>query len=145
MADVSASLAQLEELADELAQRGETRLADRARAAVAELRASTTAPELIGTGEAAALLGIRSINTVKRWVREGRLEGFQVGGRVKISRGSVERLRSSAALQRRQAYERDLTDVLDAVDAGDEPAPRSELPHAGRAPWRPGAAGQPRS
>jgi hypothetical protein len=43
------------------------------------------------TGQAARALGIASLNTIKSWVRAGLLEGFQRGGRVMVSRASVER------------------------------------------------------
>jgi excisionase family DNA binding protein len=92
-------------------------------------------PELISIEEAAELLGVRSVNTLKRWARDGLLEGSQVRGRVQVSRASVDRLLESALLTRQQEYERDLADVLDAFDAGDGPIPESELPHMGRAPW----------
>jgi excisionase family DNA binding protein len=98
---------------------------------------ATTMAVLLSTEEAAEILGVRSSNTVKRLAREGLLAGFQVGGRVKVTRASVERLRGSSALARQQDYERDLAEVLDPFDAGDEPLPPSELPHMGRVPWTP--------
>jgi excisionase family DNA binding protein len=135
MTDVTSPLATLDEIADELAQRGDTQLAERTRSAVAALRSASAPPDLVSTGEAAKLLGIRSINTVKRWAREGLLDGFRIGGRVKVTRASVERMRESSVLAREQAYERKLAKVLDAFDAGDEPLPPSKLLHGGRAPW----------
>ena len=135
MSDVKSSLAELDAVADELARRGDTQLAEKVRTTVADMRSATLASNLISTGEAAKFLGVRSINTVKRWAREGLLEGFQVGGRVKVTRASVERLRESTALARQQAYEHELAEVLDAFDAGDEQLPSSKLLHGGRAPW----------
>ena len=135
MADRVGALARLEALADELTKRGDSALADEARAALADLRATDAPTDLLSSSEAAALLGVRSINTVKRWAREGSLEGFQVGGRVKVSRASVERLLASAMVACEQAHERELAEVLDAFDAGDEPLPPSDLVHRGRAPW----------
>lgn len=48
--------------------------------------------ELITPLVAAALLGIGSINTVKRWVRDGRLAGTIRNGRYLVYRRSVDRL-----------------------------------------------------
>lgn len=137
MSDVDAGLAELDRVVRELDSRGDTELAGRARAAVASVRAATAPADLVTTGEAAALLGVRSINTVKRWARDGMLDGFQVGGRVKVTRASVEQLLASATVGQQRAYERDLAEVLDAFDAGDDALPPSELPHIGRAPWSP--------
>src|SRR5712692_2375547 len=41
------------------------------------------------TGEAAGLIGV-SLQTVKNWVRQGRLVGSRVGGRTLVTRGSVQ-------------------------------------------------------
>ena len=48
--------------------------------------------ELITTGEAARMLGVRSINTVKRLVREGRLPATRPGSHYRLRRADVERL-----------------------------------------------------
>jgi uncharacterized protein len=50
--------------------------------------------EWITTGEAAALLGIRSINTVKRYIRDGRLTAIRPGGHYRVSRRDVHALAS---------------------------------------------------
>ena len=89
--DRAASLVQLDAVADELTRRGEADLAQKTREAVAVLRSGDAAPDLMTTGEAARLLGVRSINTVKAWVRDGLLDGMHVGGRMKVSRASIER------------------------------------------------------
>ena len=93
------------------------------------------APELIGTDEAAKLLGIGSASTVMAWARHKLLEGFNVGGRVKVSRRSVDRLLGSEVLAREQEYERELAEVLEAFDAGDIELPPSDVSSRGRAPW----------
>jgi excisionase family DNA binding protein len=41
------------------------------------------------TGEAAGLIGV-SLQTVKNWVRQGRLDGTRVGGRTLVTRASVQ-------------------------------------------------------
>ena len=133
--DRAASLVQLDAVADELTRRGETDLAQKTREAVAALRSVDAAPDLVTTGEAARLLGVRSINTVKAWVRDGLLEGSQVGGRMKVSRASIERMLESAILVRERAWEREVEEVLDAFDAGDLPLPPSDVSSMGRAPW----------
>jgi excisionase family DNA binding protein len=48
--------------------------------------------EWISTGEAARLLGVRSINTVKRLIREGRLTAIRPGGHHRVRRADAERL-----------------------------------------------------
>jgi len=104
---------------------------------VAVLREATAPPELIGTKEASKLLGIRSAPMVMRWARERKLEGFNVGGRVKVSRRSVEKLVNSPIVARQQENERELAEILDAFDAGDIELPPSYASSAGRAPWDP--------
>jgi hypothetical protein len=58
-----------------------------------------TQSEWVTTGEAARLLQVGSINTVKRWAREGKLHYRRLGGaqgRIQIERLSVENLLHSA-------------------------------------------------
>jgi excisionase family DNA binding protein len=113
----------------------------RARAAADALSAplasddDDTDPTLLTTGEAARLLGVRSVNTIKRWVREGRLTGYRRGGRVLVSPLSVEAMKASPALAAQQTYERDLDAALAPFDAGDEPVESLGLTSAGRKPW----------
>jgi len=135
MPDLTANLAELDAVANELAQRGDTELAEKARSAVADLRSATAAPDLITPREAAEMLGITSSPMVMRWAREKLLEGFNVRGWVKVSRASVERFKNSPIVVRQREHERGLAEVLDAFDVGDGPLPESELPHIGRAPW----------
>lgn len=53
---------------------------------------STDERNWITTGEAARLLGVGSVNTVKRWAREGKLKSRQLGVWVQIDRSSIDRL-----------------------------------------------------
>jgi excisionase family DNA binding protein len=48
--------------------------------------------EFLTTGEAARLLGVRSVNTVKRMIREGRLSATQPGAHYRIRREDLEDL-----------------------------------------------------
>src|SRR5437868_157654 len=97
----------LERVARTLETRGDTALAEEIRAALA-IDSRAAAPDLITTGDAASLLGIRSRNTVKRWAREGLLDGYRLGGRVMVTRESVERLRATPTLAHQQQYEREI-------------------------------------
>jgi excisionase family DNA binding protein len=54
------------------------------------------AEDLITTGEAARLLGVRSVNTVKRMIREGRIPATRPGSHYRVRRADVERLTSSS-------------------------------------------------
>lgn len=49
---------------------------------------STTPTDLIGTTEAARLLGLTS-QTIRQWVADGRLKGYRVGRLTKVSRAEV--------------------------------------------------------
>lgn len=51
-------------------------------------------PEWVTTGEAKRALGVGSVNTIKRWIREGKLEGRQYGegSWVRVSNRSIFRL-----------------------------------------------------
>src|SRR6266498_2238420 len=104
---VSESLDKLERLARELDQRGETSLAEQVEREVATIRAQTSSPKLMTTGEAAAALGIRSVNTIKRWAQDGKLEGFRRGGRVLVSARSVAALAESSLITREHEFERE--------------------------------------
>ena len=54
----------------------------------------TDQKEWVTTGEAARMLGVRSINTIKRYIRDGRLTAIRPGGHYRVSRDDVERLGS---------------------------------------------------
>jgi excisionase family DNA binding protein len=127
----------LEQVEQELHQRGQNDLAERLRSAVATLRSQAAEParDLLTTGEAAEALGIRSVNTIKRWAREGLLEGFRRGGRVLVSRRSVEAMVEHGTLCTQRAFERKLDEALDAFDVGTEDVPTAEMTWAGSRPW----------
>lgn len=121
----------LERVAEKLAERGQVDLAREVDAVVNDLRQNSSKVEnvFMTTGEAAAVLGVRSVFTVKRWAREGLLDGFRRGGRILITRESVDRLLKSPKVAEQQAAESDLL----AFDAGDEPVLASSW--TGRKPW----------
>ena len=89
-------------------------------------------PELLTTGQAARALGVRSVNTVKQWVRQGTLEGVRRGSRLLVLRSSVDRLRDEgkvghgasgdAARERDQDVLSDLRRVPEAANPAERAA-----------------------
>jgi excisionase family DNA binding protein len=135
--DDSAAIQALEDVRSYLVDEGREELGGKVAEVISALRPDHRPPvrSLLSTGEAAALLGVRSINTIKRWASDGLLEGYRVGGRVKVTRASVETLLKSPIAEGQRKYERDLAAALDPFDAGDEPLPPTGRAHAGRKPW----------
>lgn len=123
----------LEGIAQTLEHRGQTDIARQIEEVVSELREEgrvVRGPDLMTTGEAAEALGVRSVFTIKRWARDGILDGFQRGGRILVTRESVENMLASpkvAGLRHREAD-------LDAFDASGEQVPPTSWP--GRKPWK---------
>jgi excisionase family DNA binding protein len=131
---------ELEQIREQLQAEGQDALANRLERSIADLRDSAISPMPSGgvmtTGEAAAELGVRSVNTIKRWAAEGFLEGFRRGGRILVSRRSVERLRDNSALHAQRDWESGLQDALAPFDAGEEELPPSDATTLGRKPWQ---------
>jgi hypothetical protein len=75
----------------------------------------TTNPDWLSTGQAAQALGVRSINTVKRLIRQGRLRAIRPGGHFRVSAEDVRR--------------------LTARGGGTTPNPRLDPREAINAPW----------
>jgi excisionase family DNA binding protein len=136
---------ELDSVAEEIRLLGAPELAEKVRQVADDLRqADQPAPQdLLTTGEAAELLGVQSINTIKHWVQEGLLDGYRRGGRILVTRASVQRMADAPAVAEQRAFERDLADAL----APFESLPDEHLPTTatweGRKPWEQhdGAAG----
>ncbi len=145
MVERASALAQLADIAELLQAREQTDLAEQLRTVTKVLQvAAGPAQEdpLMTTTQAAQALGVRSPNTIKRWVREGLLAGYRRGGRVLVSRSSVERMAQESALTRQHEYEAGLAAALATFDAGEDVADEDLIggTHRGRTPWSPGAA-----
>lgn len=131
-----AAIHDLRQVARELEARGDDQLARRLDSVIVALVDEKAAePPLMTTGAAARELGINSVNTIKRWTSQGLLEGFRRGGRVLVSRSSVEKLKSSKSLSEQVAFECELAEALDPFDVADEPAPDLSATWDGRKPW----------
>ena len=112
--------ARLLAVANELRARGQGDLADEVEAIREALGAAGdggSGAELMTTRQAAVALGVGSVNTIKRWVREGRLEGHPRGGRTLVSRRSVEAMRE-ARVAGEEDYERAIMDTLAEIEGG---------------------------
>jgi excisionase family DNA binding protein len=147
MIDADAAVREIETLVRELEQDGQTeraaRLAESVSALLAQApRKPTSTGELMTTGQAAEALGVRSVNTIKRWVSDGLLEGFQRGGRILVSKSSVDAVRDSGVVKARIDYDRRVDEALAAFGSDEEVDP-SEMRAAweGRKPWEPQTQG----
>ncbi|MGE3273325.1 MAG: helix-turn-helix domain-containing protein [Chloroflexota bacterium] len=139
MTDLSHTLEALQAARDELERRGIGDVAAVLGRAISELHSADvpSARSLVTTGEAAQLLGVRSVNTIKRWAADGILDGFRRGGRVLVTRASVERMLSDSRLSLHQRRERELDAALAPFDAGDDlpESTPSTSTWDGRRPW----------
>ncbi len=140
MAATESTVRKLECIADALREEGNTALAQQVAEVIVEVKKMATRPRpaepdggVMTTGEAARLLGVRSINTIKRWAIEGLLEGYRRGGRILVARASVERLVGSPSVADQKRFEAEQDRVWDPFDAGDEPLPHVSAP--GRRLW----------
>jgi excisionase family DNA binding protein len=130
--------ARLTTIAQRLHAAGQTALADELAGLAREVATSPSWPgDLLTPSEAATALGVRSVNTVKRWAREGRLEGYALGGRMLVSQRSVDAFRQTKEARQQRAYEHQLDEALAPFDSTPEEIAEytSETP-PGRVPWR---------
>ena len=93
----------------------------------------------ITTGMAARRLQVGSINTIKRWAREGKLKHRIVGSRCQISVESVDRLLAEGDpnVQKMQRIERLLAEIEElGADLTPEEWQRLAADRPGRLPWQ---------
>src|SRR5581483_9035154 len=91
-ADANDLVQALEALATQLRDQGQMASVETVEQALEAVRAADRDAgerDLLTTTEAARLLGVRSINTIKRWASDGRLDGYRIGSRVFVTRRSV--------------------------------------------------------
>jgi excisionase family DNA binding protein len=109
--------------------------AERIRAALGE----ADQEEYLTTMEAARALGIRSVNTIKLWVRTGYLEGKRIGGRILIPRAEIERLENDERMRVMRTIGRAHEESADlGRDSGMAPEELQLLEEGrpGRLPWK---------
>jgi len=143
MSDLTQTVDRLRETRDELERRGIEDLAQALDQAIADLSPPSppASAELITTGKAARLLGVRSVNTIKCWVDDGILEGYRRGARILVTRASVEAMLTDSRLARHKDRQQELDEVLSMFDAGDEPLRPSDVLWEGHKPWERGESG----
>lgn len=133
---------ELNEVAEELRRSGDRRLAEKVSQVMEDLRQETPAPdELMTTGEAAELLGVRSINTIKRWVRDGLLAGYRRGGRVLVTRSSMLKMKDGPTVAEQRTFERRLDAAVQPFEDTEEADLPTSATWEGRRPWEERANG----
>ena len=134
--DDNEAIRALDEVRSFLIKEGRGDLVEKVADVITTLHPPLPRPEdLLSTAQAATILRIRAVNTLRRWAGDGLLEGYRVGGQIKLTPASVEALSSSPIARRQRAYESALGAALDPFDGGDEPLPPSGRAHVGRKPW----------
>lgn len=137
MRDLTQTVETLRETSDELKRRGIDDLAERLDQSIADLTTVTPGQgDLLTTGEAAELLGVRSVNTIKSWAAKGILEGFRRGGRILVSRPSVEAMLHDSRLARYHEREKTFDEIAAAFEAPDDMILPRPATWDGRLPWK---------
>jgi len=93
--------------------------------------------DLLTTAEAAEALGIRSINTIKRWVKIGYLQGVQRNERTMIPFSEIERIQHDDRVGALRAVGRLQAEIADFSAEGlsdDELIGLTET-RPGKSPW----------
>jgi hypothetical protein len=89
--------------------------------------------------EATRALGIRSVNTIKLWVKTGYLNGKRIGGRILIPRTEIERLEHDEQVRVMRAVDRAHEESADlGRDSGMTPEELQLLEEGrpGKLPWK---------
>jgi excisionase family DNA binding protein len=152
MSSLESAVADLRALQSALRERGVSDLSEKMDQVIAEVSELATGPasetkgkagprtdhfETMTTGEAARFLGIKSVNTIKRWVRDGLLDGFQRGGRVVVSKESVQRMVDRSAVRCERDFDQRMEAAAEFGAREGEPTPDSDdsMVWSGRKPW----------
>jgi hypothetical protein len=113
----------------------------RVRAAAETLKRALRDAEtrhLLTTAEAAEALGIRSINTVKRWVKTGYIRGMRRNERIMIPVTEIERIRDDDRVHAMRASSRlheEIADFSGPEHLSDDELAGLAAARPGRPPW----------
>ena len=110
--------------------------ADRLKHALEE---ATTRDHLLTTSEAAAALGVKSVNTVKYWCKSGYIQGIKRNGRTLVPLSEIERIREDDRVRIIRAADQldDETEDLGGSDGlSDEELQSLSASRPGTLPWR---------
>lgn len=111
-------------------------------AAAEKLRGVLRAAEahnLLTTAEAAAALGVRSINTVKRWVKTGYIHGVQRNERTLIPMSEILRIHDDDRVRTQRALstlQKEVADFGGQDDLTEEELAGLRAGRPGRLPWQ---------